>query len=329
MENAMVRPRYNRRPVQSKRRRRAPNANGGLGRLMSRQLIICVLLLLIICIARSLHFSAADFVTEKVKYAITFNVELKSVFSYVEKMALEIRNSISPSPADTQTSSTDQTSSSALKTDAAQASGAGQPVNTEAGGTDEASASQTPGDTASLSSTMTSEDTGEEQFPEENATESNTIEASSAIENETSVLAASSEKPENQSGMIPPAEGTLISRFGEVAGESAGTGKLHKGIDIKVGKGTAIRAVLDGKVAETGSAPAYGGYVRLLHEDGLQTIYANCSKMIAQKGDVVKKGDAIAEVGGMDTSVGVHLHFEVWKDGSAVDPLNYINVSDR
>ena len=58
----------------------------------------------------------------------------------------------------------------------------------------------------------------------------------------------------------------------------------------------------------------------------MSTIYAHCSKIIAEEGQDVKQGEVIAEVGNTGLSVGSHLHFEIWKDGEPVNPLNYIDI---
>lgn len=363
MENAIARPRYTRRPVQNKRRRRSGREAGGLGPVILRQFVICVLLLIIVCIVKGVPFSAADYVTDKVKYVISYNVELKSVFAYIEKLALEIRDSISPSSSAARPGQDDKSPDTGNPS----ASGTINPVaagrntdgasriypalgdtaatgnNADAAEPDKESASA---NTANLSSSMDQSDSLNGQD-----SAADTVEASSALENppvqetggrqeiqaglqngvmpETSVLSANTgESRYSSMGMLPPADGTLISRFGDKAGDLAGNGKTHKGIDIDVSKSIAVQAALDGKVTETGSSPSYGSYVRILHADGLQTIYANCSAITVNKGDIVRKGDPVAEIGGKGASVGVHLHFEVWKDGSAVNPLDYISVPE-
>ena len=64
----------------------------------------------------------------------------------------------------------------------------------------------------------------------------------------------------------------------------------------------------------------YGNYIKLTHAGGLETFYAHCSEIIAQKGMVVRKGDRIAKVGSTGISTGPHLHFEVRIDGIKSNP---------
>lgn len=128
--------------------------------------------------------------------------------------------------------------------------------------------------------------------------------------------------------MIAPVEGTLVTPFGEINPNTA-FAKVHAGIDICVEKQGIVKAALEGEVAETGSSPEYGSYIRIRHDNGLETVYAHGCIPIVDEGDVVNRGDAIAQVGDKNISGGQHLHFEVWKEGEAVNPLEYISVDAR
>ena len=69
-----------------------------------------------------------------------------------------------------------------------------------------------------------------------------------------------------------------------------------------------------------------GMYVVIDHCDGYQSLYAHCSALYVSVGQMVNKGDTIAAVGSTGFSTGPHLHFEIRKDGTRVDPLQYVNV---
>lgn len=125
---------------------------------------------------------------------------------------------------------------------------------------------------------------------------------------------------------IVPVEGTLSSSFGERTDPTTKTLKFHKGIDIEADSGASIKASLDGEVIEAGSVPTYGKYIKIDHGEGIITVYAHCSQLIAKKGQKVKQGDIIARVGDTGVSVGSHLHFEIWKDGKPLNPTNFINI---
>ena len=130
-------------------------------------------------------------------------------------------------------------------------------------------------------------------------------------------------------GMILPVEGVLSKPFGERINPINGTMEYHRGIDIEANIGIPIIAVMDGEVIEGGEEYTYGKYLKINHGNGLVTVYANCSKLIVKRGQKVKKGDIIGRVGETKDSQNPHLHFEIIKDGKAVNPLDYIDVPQK
>lgn len=117
-----------------------------------------------------------------------------------------------------------------------------------------------------------------------------------------------------------PTNGNLSSRFG------ARWGRQHKGIDLSAPEGTPIYAADNGTVTYSQfNDGGYGYLIKIDHGNGTETFYAHCSELLVTKGQVVKKGDLIAKVGNTGRSTGAHLHFEVRQNGTAIDPLTYIN----
>ncbi len=100
--------------------------------------------------------------------------------------------------------------------------------------------------------------------------------------------------------------------------------KLHTGIDIGAARGTDILAAADGTVIAASYSSGYGYYIMIDHGGGIVTLYAHSSKLIAKKGDKVKRGETIALVGSTGMSTGPHIHFEVRVNGSYKDPLGYV-----
>lgn len=115
-----------------------------------------------------------------------------------------------------------------------------------------------------------------------------------------------------------PARGRLTSRFGWRWGRN------HDGIDVAAKIGTPIYAADGGTVSFSGTQSGYGKVVIINHGNGLQTVYGHNSKNVVSKGDKVYKGQKIAEVGNTGRSTGPHVHFEVRKNGKAVNPLSYV-----
>jgi len=99
----------------------------------------------------------------------------------------------------------------------------------------------------------------------------------------------------------------------------------HYGIDIATDEGEEIHAVADGVVINTVWSINYGYVIYIQHGGGFVTIYKHCRDLGKQEGDVVLKGDVLATVGktGLLTS-GPHVHMELWHNGIALDPSQYL-----
>lgn len=104
-------------------------------------------------------------------------------------------------------------------------------------------------------------------------------------------------------------------------------GSFHSGIDISGSSayGKTIVAADGGTVTAAGYSGSYGLRVQINHGNGLQTLYGHRSKLLVSPGQKVAKGQAIALVGSTGNSTGPHCHFEVYKNGSRVNPFNYVN----
>ncbi len=98
---------------------------------------------------------------------------------------------------------------------------------------------------------------------------------------------------------------------------------LHPGVDIAAASGTPIRAPCDGLVVQKGMDENYGLYIWIKHEGGIKTFYAHLKEIDVRKGEWVKKGEIIGKVGSSGKSTGPHLHFEIWKEGFPLNPLNF------
>jgi Membrane proteins related to metalloendopeptidases len=120
--------------------------------------------------------------------------------------------------------------------------------------------------------------------------------------------------------MRPPLAGRITSLFAYRLHPVTQSSDFHTGIDIAAPEGSAICAVLPGRVEEVGKSAIYGNYVVLRHADNLQTSYSHCSEVIAKEGDMVRQGERIAKVGQTGVATGPHLHFSVIADDYHVDP---------
>jgi murein DD-endopeptidase MepM/ murein hydrolase activator NlpD len=125
-----------------------------------------------------------------------------------------------------------------------------------------------------------------------------------------------------------PARGPKTSAFGYRIHPIFKTKKFHNGQDIGAPYGSKILAADSGEVVFAGwwgsETTGYGRIVIIAHGNDLTTLYAHQSRIAVKKGDVVEKGDVVGYVGSSGYSTGPHLHFEVRKSGTPVDPNNYV-----
>ncbi len=122
----------------------------------------------------------------------------------------------------------------------------------------------------------------------------------------------------------PVARGWISSRYGWRKDPITGRKNMHRGLDIAGKWGTDIIAVADGLVTWAGGRSGYGKTVEIRHGNGYVTRYAHNSKLLVRQGELVKQGQVIAAMGRSGRATGVHLHFEVVRDGKTVNPLKFV-----
>ncbi len=127
----------------------------------------------------------------------------------------------------------------------------------------------------------------------------------------------------------PVAGGTLGSSFGWRIDPVNGQSALHTGLDFPATQGTPIVAAAGGVVLVQEYNSAYGNMVEIDHGNDLVTRYAHASRVFVKKGDLVKRGQKIAEVGTTGRSTGSHLHFEVLVQGVPQDPQKFLMAGQK
>lgn len=124
-------------------------------------------------------------------------------------------------------------------------------------------------------------------------------------------------------GFIKPAAGHYTSRFGWRIHPLHGRRSFHDGIDIAGGYGTTIRAAAAGQVVSAGwHSSAYGYAVMINHGSGYVTLYGHCSSVLVREGQSVSQGQPIARMGSTGWSTGPHVHFSIYRNGRAINPLS-------
>lgn len=115
----------------------------------------------------------------------------------------------------------------------------------------------------------------------------------------------------------------VTSYFGKREKPNANATSTHRGIDIGAPSGTDVYAADSGTVIVAGSGRSYGNYVVISHGNGYTTLYAHNSRLCVSVGQKVSKGTVIAKVGSTGNSTGPHIHFEISKNGTLIDPMSF------
>ena len=103
----------------------------------------------------------------------------------------------------------------------------------------------------------------------------------------------------------------------------------HKGVDLNAPSGTSVFAAMDGQVIAVGKQRQYGNFVTIDHGNGVVTHYGHHRTNLVEVGDIVRRGQKIAEVGRTGNATGPHLHFELRMDGSQRNPLPFLNDEEE
>ena len=102
------------------------------------------------------------------------------------------------------------------------------------------------------------------------------------------------------------------------------TSEFHPGMDFACPEGTPIYATGDGIVERSdNTAQGYGNHVVINHGYGYETLYGHMTKTNCVVGQKIKRGQVIGFVGSTGLSTAPHVHYEVWKNGEKVNPINF------
>lgn len=124
----------------------------------------------------------------------------------------------------------------------------------------------------------------------------------------------------------PIGEGWMSSHYGYRKDPFTGKRAWHDGVDFAGRAGSPVKAVGAGVVTFAGERWGYGKLVEVTHGDGYVTRYGHNSKIVVEEGDIVRRGDKVAEMGSTGRSTGPHVHLEVLRNGKSVNPWNYVQA---
>ncbi len=127
-----------------------------------------------------------------------------------------------------------------------------------------------------------------------------------------------------------PAPGRSISStFGIRKDPLLGSPAMHSGMDFRAPTGSPARCAAAGKVVKAEWNGGYGRMVEVDHGGGFTTRYAHLSQILVKEGQAVGVGEIVGKIGSSGRSTGPHLHYEVRRNGSAIDPLRFLKAGKK
>ena len=127
-------------------------------------------------------------------------------------------------------------------------------------------------------------------------------------------------------GGWPIVGGWISSHFGYRSDPFTGRGAFHAGVDFAGPPGTRVIATGPGVITFSGYKNGYGNVVEITHPTGYLTRYGHNDRNLVREGQTVQKGDPIAVIGNTGRSTGTHVHFEVEREGSTLNPMRYLSA---
>lgn len=124
--------------------------------------------------------------------------------------------------------------------------------------------------------------------------------------------------------MVLPLAGKKESPFGMRMHPTENVEKFHYGVDISAPEGEKIVCAQKGTAKEVSEDSEYGNFIIVDHGEGILTLYAHCSEIIAKAGDEIQAGQMIAKVGATGNVTGAHLHFEIRDGENWLNPEEFI-----
>ena len=145
----------------------------------------------------------------------------------------------------------------------------------------------------------------------------------------TELIRPSAEISADPMAPMTPVAGVISSAFGMRADPLNSHNKFHHGVDIAAPSGAPVKAAAAGKVVFSGQVAGYGNLIEVDHGAGWLTRYGHNSSNLVERGDTVAAGQRIALVGRSGRATGDHVHFEVRRDGKAVDPALFLGNAKK
>ncbi len=263
--------------------------NLGLFKKMILQILICLVICLIYYLIQNSNYIFSQDVIDKTKEILSYDIDIKGIY-------VQITNIMSNWSIDnTQSQNNAIDSQNSIENN--------------------------------QNSIESDENNGDENKSTENTQEAkkeDTIEHTKmAMDEKEETPKTNEEYIKSKYNFIKPVEGIVSSEFGTRDVDNPIVSKNHKGIDIAANKGVDIKASIAGTVTVSSTTGDYGYHIEIQNED-IKTLYAHCSELNVEQGEIVEQGQVIAKVGDTGKATSAHLHFEIRRDDTYINPRDIL-----
>ncbi len=141
------------------------------------------------------------------------------------------------------------------------------------------------------------------------------------------------EEPGDEAGqlghLVMPVEAAVTSPFGIRTDPNQGENAFHYGVDLAAAEGEKIKCAAQGEALEVSENAEYGKFIIVGHEGDVKTLYAHCGETLPKAGDKIAAGQVIGTVGATGNATGPHLHFEIQKGDTWLNPADFLELSQH
>ncbi len=262
--------------------------NYNLFKKMILQILICLLIYFIFYLIQNSNYVFSEEVINRTKEILSYDINIQAIYTEIQNQINNLSEGILPNEEGTNNT----IDNNVVNT-----------ITEDAMGGAEIETIDTKAIFASAQETINYEELKEEEIEEEPLTDERYI--------------------KTKYSFIKPIEGIVSSEFGLRNVDNPIVSKNHSGIDIAANTGTVIKAAMEGTVTISSTIGDYGHHIKITNGD-VSTLYAHCSKLYVKEGEKILQGQEIAEVGTTGKSTGPHLHFEIMRGTTYINPRDIL-----
>lgn len=267
----------------------------GLFKKMILQILICLVICFIYYLIQNSNYIFSQEVINKTKEILSYDIDIKGIYVQITNMM----SNFSIDDTKTQTNTIENQN------------------------TIENNQNNEQNNQNSVEDNQNSNNNSENERNTQEAKEDTVEYTKVAMEEEQEKPQTNEEYIKSKYNFIKPVEGIVSSEFGARDVDNPIVSKNHKGIDIAANKGVDIKASIAGIVTVSSTTGDYGYHIEIQNED-IKTLYAHCSELNVQQGESVAQGQVIAKVGDTGKATSAHLHFEIRRDDTYINPRDIL-----